>query len=105
MNHSLFVEMESVFRKPFGLVSRGGLGGLLTADTLEAGNAYAGLAATLSPLYQRARANNDVVLENMINKVLDDHFDLSDLDSQSKRYIELSESAIKVVRELYLENK
>ncbi|WP_214684683.1 hypothetical protein [Exiguobacterium sp. s155] len=108
MNQDLFLEMERVFRKPFDLDAKGaftGLGGILNAGMLRGGYAYAGLVATLSPLYQSARENNDVVLENMINKVLDDHSDLSDLDSQSKRYIELSESAIKVVRELYVMNK
>ena len=105
MKHELFLEMESVFRKPFNLNTRGGLGGLFTADILEGGQAYAGLAATLSPLYQSARSQKDTALEQMINKVLDDHYDLSEVDVHSQRYIELSESAIKCVRELYVMNK
>lgn len=41
MEHQLFMNMETVFRGVFG-VGRGGLGGVLNADTLQTGMAYTG---------------------------------------------------------------
>lgn len=100
MNHHLFVDMEHEFRHLMDKVDRGSFGGIIDADMLEHGFAFAGLTAALSPLYLQAKRNNNQEMVKKINLIIEEHIELGEVDKKSERYIELSESVIKAIKKL-----
>lgn len=99
MNHQLFLDMEMKFRGVFG-VGRGGLGGVLNADSLQTGMAYTGFVSALAPLYKEALVNDDKEFQNRINDAIEKHYDLMTANYKSPEYITLSQSALEAFKEL-----
>lgn len=100
MVHQLFVDMEIEFRSLLGKGGRGTYGGLINADLLQNGFAFAGLSAALAPMYLEAKRNGDTELVTRLDDIISDHMDLGEVDKKSERYVELSKSVIKSIKSL-----
>ncbi|PFE08354.1 hypothetical protein [Bacillus cereus] len=94
-DHFTSLGLETAARKVLGLDSRGHIGGIIDADSIDAGDAYMVLAMSLTPYY--IQGNQET--KNLINNFLEKYYALREVNEEYNQLVQEASSELVILVE------